>query len=228
MSFLQSNNEDAQAKAAARLGAEYVEGEIRLTPQSLLKSVGGWLGVAEAMVPPSLFAVVFALSGSAITAVVAASVAGLSFVGYRLMRRQALSGAVVGVLALGLAAFLALREGGQSIDYFLPGFYTNAAYLTAMVVSLLARRPLLGYIIGFITGLDWRRTKAIYLRAQLLTALWALFFSMRLVIQVPLYLAENQEGLALSRVLMGTPAYAGLLVVTWLLLKPILAKRPAV
>lgn len=224
----QLDNDAAQSKAANRLGAEYIEGEIRLTPQSLLRSVGGWWGVAESIIPPSLFAIIFVLSGSGVTAVASATVSGVFFIGYRLARRQALSGAVVGILALALAAFLALREGGQTLDFFLPGFFTNAAYLTAMLVSLVLRRPLLGYLIGLATGLNWRHTRAIYARARLLTMLWAAFFSIRLVVQVPLYLAENLEGLALTRVIMGTPAYAGLLVITWLLIKPFLAKNQKV
>jgi len=39
--------------------------------------------------------------------------------------------------------------------------------------------------------------------------------------QVPLYLANEVELLAASRVVMGAPAYAGLLALTWIMLKRI-------
>ncbi len=47
------------------------------------------------------------------------------------------------------------------------------------------------------------------------------FFSARLFVQVPLYLAGQVELLAASRVVMGAPAYAGLLALTWVLIRRI-------
>ncbi|MEL0200439.1 MAG: DUF3159 domain-containing protein, partial [Aquiluna sp.] len=55
----------------------------------------------------------------------------------------------------------------------------------------------------------------------LVSLIWVGFFAARLAVQVPLYLAGEVELLAASRVVMGAPAYAGLLALTWIMLKRI-------
>ncbi|HBB38842.1 MAG TPA: hypothetical protein DCZ33_01200, partial [Candidatus Aquiluna sp.] len=46
-------------------------------------------------------------------------------------------------------------------------------------------------------------------------------FSLRLALQLPLYFSDQVELLAFSRVVMGAPAYAALLALTWILLRRI-------
>jgi type VI protein secretion system component VasK len=120
-----------------------------------------------------------------------------------------------------LAAFLALRDGGQAADYFLPGFFTNAAYGSAMLLSVMIRRPLMGYVAQLLFGLqNWRKSRE-YKRLRFITLIWFGFFAARLAVQVPLYLTNQVELLAASRVIMGAPAYAGLLALTWILMRRI-------
>jgi hypothetical protein len=45
------------------------------------------------------------------------------------------------------------------------------------------------------------------------------FFGLRLLVQLPLYYSGQVELLAASKVVLGAPAYAGLLVLTWVMLK---------
>lgn len=54
-----------------------------------------------------------------------------------------------------------------------------------------------------------------------MTLIWVGFFAIRLAVQLPLYFSGQVEALALTRVVMGAPAYAGLLALTWLLLRRI-------
>ena len=65
-----------------------------------------------------------------------------------------------------------------------------------------------------------RRFPALALASGLLL-IWVAFFSLRLLVQVPLYFADLVEQLALARAIMGAPAYAGLLALTWVLLRRI-------
>jgi hypothetical protein len=48
---------------------------------------------------------------------------------------------------------------------------------------------------------------------------WVGFFALRLAVQLPLYYSGQVELLAASKVVLGAPAYAGLLVLTWVLLR---------
>lgn len=213
------SNQDSVAK---RFGLESTENGYELNRKSLLDSIGGPLGIIEAVLPATLFSFTYALTKDALTAVVVAASSSLLFIGIRLIQRKALTQAIVGALAIALAAFLALRDGGQAADYFIPGFITNASYGTVLLISVLIRRPIMGYIAQLLFGLQgWREDRPTYRRLRLVTLIWVGFFSARLAVQLPLYFANAVEALALARAIMGAPAYAGLLALTWVLLRRI-------
>ena len=211
-----------QENVAKRLGLENTENGYELNKKSLLDSIGGPLGILEAVLPATLFSFSYALSQDALIAVGVAAGSSLIFIAIRLIQRKALTQALVGALAIGLAAFLALRDGGQAADYFIPGFITNAVYGTVLLVSVLIRRPIMGYVAQLLFGLaGWREHKPSYKRLRLVTLIWVAFFSARLTVQLPLYFAGAVEALALARAVMGAPLYAGLLALTWVLLRRI-------
>jgi hypothetical protein len=207
---------------AKRLGLESTESGYELNKKSLLDSIGGPLGIAEAVLPATLFSFAYALTKDALTAVAIAASSSLVFILVRLLQRKALTQAVVGALAIALAAFLALRDGGQAADYFVPGFITNAVYGTVLLTSVLLRRPIMGYVAQLLFSLEgWREHKPSYRRLRLVTLIWVGFFTTRLAVQLPLYFAGAVEALALARAVMGAPAYAGLLPLTWVMLRRI-------
>ena len=211
-----------QDNVAKRLGLQSTENGYELNHKSLLDSIGGPLGILEAVLPATLFSFSYAITKDALTAVVIAASSSLIFILIRLFQRKALTQAIVGALAIGLAAFLALRDGGQASDYFIPGFITNASYGSVLLISVLIRRPIMGYIAQLLFGLQgWREDKPTYRRLRLVTLMWVGFFSARLAVQLPLYFANAVETLALARAVMGAPAYAGLLALTWVLLRRI-------
>ncbi len=213
---------DNQDKVAAKLGLEKTENGLSLTKQSLLAAIGGPLGIAEAILPAFTFSLVFAVTKSAVFSVTAAAGFALGFIAWRAIRRQSLTQALVGAAAIALAAFLALRDGGSAEDYFVPGFITNGVYGSVMLLSVLVRYPIMGFVVQFLFGKpNWRKHKRTYRRVRLVTLIWVAFFGLRLAIQLPLYFSEQVEMLAASRVIMGAPAYAGLLALTWVLLRRI-------
>ncbi len=73
---------------------------------------------------------------------------------------------------------------------------------------------------------QWRSDRAKFKVAWITTSLWAGLFALRLRVQVPLYLAEDAQLLGAAKLLMGLPLYAGMLWVTWLLVRAVYA-RPA-
>jgi hypothetical protein len=207
-------------QAAKRLGLEQTENGYSLSRSSLLDSVGGPLGIAEAIVPAFAFSIAFAFTSSALTAVSIAVSLSVMFITVRLVQRKALTQALIGMAAVALAAFLALREGGSAADYFLPGLITNATYGSVLLLSVLLGRPILGYVGQLIFGLQgWRENRLLKRRFQAITLVWVGFFSARLLVQVPLYLAQEVEALAIARAIMGAPAYAALLALSWVLMR---------
>jgi hypothetical protein len=52
-------------------------------------------------------------------------------------------------------------------------------------------------------------------------------FVARLLVQVPFYFAGNVEALGATRLLMGVPLYAPLLVFSWLVVRAVYPAKPA-
>lgn len=211
-----------QESAARRLGLEKVESGYALTSSSLLAGIGGVQGVLETVLPSFAFLVSFAILQQALIPVIIAASISLLFVLLRIFQGKSLVQALVGAAAVALAAFLALREGGSAADYFVPGFFTNLAYGSVFALSAIFRFPILGFVGSLLFGLsDWRKEPRLRKRFSLLTWVWVGFFALRLLIQVPLYFAGEIELLATSRIVMGAPAYAGLLALTWVIMRRI-------
>jgi hypothetical protein len=215
------SDDQLRASAAKRLGVNSSDGNLSLDGKSLLEGMGGKLGIAETIVPSVLFGMSFALTGQAIVAVSLAGGTSALFILYRLITRKSASSALIGAIAVGFAAWLALREGGEAVDYFLPGFITNAVYGSVLLISILVRWPIIGVLVEILRGntSTWRKDRKKLTIYSLVTAMWVGFFSLRLLVQVPLYLAGSAELLATARVAMGPPLYALVILVTWLILR---------
>jgi hypothetical protein len=215
------SDDKVRASAAKRLGVNSTDGNLSLDGKSLLEGMGGKLGIAETILPSVLFGASFALTGQAIIAVSLAGGTSALFILYRLITRKSASSALIGAIAVGFAAWLALREGGEAVDYFVPGFITNAVYGSVLLVSILVRWPIIGVLVEILRGnaTSWRKDRKKLTIYSLVTAMWVGFFSLRLAVQVPLYLAGSAELLATARVAMGPPLYALVILVTWLILR---------
>lgn len=197
----------------------------------LLAGIGGPLGIVEGVVPSLAFLVIFTITRQIAPAVVVPVVLGLVFLAYRLVRRQQPSSAVGGLLALVVSAVLALVTGRASAA-FLPGIVLNAGYGAAMLISLLVGWPLIGVLVGALLreGSAWRSDPVKRRMFAWLTVLWLSLFAVRLVVEVPLYLALGEATtvkLAWVRLVLGVPLYAPVLVVTLLAVQSLYRRRPA-
>ena len=112
-------------------------------------------------------------------------------------------------------------------DNFVPGLITNAAYSVVFLVSILATWPIIGVAVGLIRGegFSWRKNKH-HLRVYSgVTAIWFGMFALRLIVQYPLYLAGNVEGLATAKLLLGLPLYVPVLALTWLIVRSLYREK---
>ena len=214
-------DDQLRESAAKRLGVNSSDGNLSLDGKSVLEGMGGKLGITETILPSVLFGTSFALTGQAIIAVSLAGGTSALFILYRFITRKSASSALIGAIAVGFAAWLALREGGEAVDYFVPGFITNAVYGSVLLISILVRWPIIGVLVEILrgNGSNWRKDRKKLTVYSLVTAMWVGFFSLRLAVQVPLYLAGSAELLATARVAMGPPLYALVILVTWLILR---------
>lgn len=209
--------EEAAAQYAGRSGVERrADGQI-----DVLKTVGGVRGLAESILPGVVFLVLFTVGRDLSISLISSLVVAAVFTGWRLIQRGPAAQAFSGLVGVAICAFVASRTG-QAEDYYLVGFFTNAAYIVGMVVSILVKWPIAGLLFGFIRGegLDWRK-EAVRRRAYH-WATWIIIAVMmlRLAVQVPLYLADNVVALGTTRLLMGVPLYAFGLWMAWLISRP--------
>ena len=204
-----------------KLGIHEKDGVATLDRESLLASVGGWLGIIQSSIPAALFVLVYALSKNTVAAVVLSLGVASAFVVMQLVNRKPVTQAIAGALGIALSAFLTLRDGGHPADYFIQGFFTNAAYGAVLAISILLRWPVIGFLVGLFRGepTDWRKDKKLVRRADLATGLFLALFSLRLAVQLPLYFANQIEALGIARVAMGVPLYALCIWLSWLLLR---------
>ncbi|MGV8876548.1 MAG: DUF3159 domain-containing protein [Rhodoglobus sp.] len=211
---------DALASAARRSGVGRVAPGQAPTVGALLAAMGGIRGLVESILPGLSFLVIFTITQQLVASVVAPVVVAVGFVVVRLVSRTPASSAVVGVLGVGLSAGLALITG-RAEDNFVPGFVINAVFLLAILISVMVRRPLVGVVASLLVSSagDWRHDRAQFRVALIATVVWAGLFAVRLAVELPLYFAQATQGLATMKLLLGVPLYAGVLWVTWLLMR---------
>lgn len=192
---------------------------------ALLGAMGGVRGLVESILPGVGFLVIFTLTGQVLPSVLIPLGLAAVFIVARVLTRAPYTSAVVGLIGVALSAGLALVTG-RAQDNFLFGFGLNALFLIALIVSLAARRPLVGVIASLILGdgRQYRRDRAKRKVVTIATLLWAGLFAVRLGVEVPLYLAGNTAALAALKLLLGVPLYAAMLWVTWLLIKTVYAR----
>lgn len=196
--------------------------DVRAERVLLERAIGGWRGVIDSGVPTAVFVTAYVLADQALTpAVIAAVAAGIVIALWRLVRRESLQQVVTGFGAVLVAAFFT-RWTGRAQDFFLPGLITNIAYGTAFLISVLVRWPLLGVIVGFVTGtgMAWRQDPAQRRIFAAASWLWVGLFFGRLIVQVPLYLAQAVEVLGIVKIVMGWPLFLAAAYFTYRLLKP--------
>ena len=193
---------------------------------SVIEAIGGPRGVVESMLPGVVFVVMFVVTSDLrLTIGVSAALAMLQVI-VRLCQRQSVMGAVSGLLAVGICLIWAWNSH-EARNYYMFGFLTNAFYIVLLAISLLARMPGLGLVVEFIRTLptehfrawlaDWRSDKALNRAYTIITALWIGVFSLRLVVQVPLYLSNRVGWLGTARLLMGIPFWALAIWVSYLI-----------
>jgi hypothetical protein len=195
----------------------------REDPPGLMEAVGGPLGMAETSLPAVAYAAVYGFTDTNVAAIVAVAVA-LVFAIARIVRRQTPRHAITGVIGVAFAAFVAAKSG-KAENFFLPGLLLNLAYGAAFLVSAVIRRPLVGYIVGQLDGegTGWREDPVRMRAFTRASYLWSGLFGLRLLVQLPLYLASAVVALGVAKTAMGIPLFAlGL----WLTYRLVQRHRP--
>lgn len=187
---------------------------------SILAAFGGRRGLAEVGLPSVVFIGVYAPARSLDTALYAAVAVGVVLTVVRLFKRDTLQHALGGLLGVVVCA-LAARITGQAKDFYLPTLLLNIGEAVLFAVSALVRWPVVGVVLGPVTGemMAWR-AHPLRLRAFVRsTWLLAAMFAVRVAIEVPLYLANQITALGIAKIVLGWPLYLATAYVCWQIIR---------
>ena len=185
----------------------------------MMAQLGGVPGLIYSSLPVLVFVGTSRLVGSA-AAVGAALGTGTLILLWRLFRRESAQPAVSGLIGVAVCALIAYAMG-ESKGYFLLGIWTSLLWAAVFAVSILIRRPIVGYIWGWLHGHDraWRDVRRAVYAFDIATLTWVLVFAARFVVQRLLYVSNHTGWLVVARIGMGWPLAAAAALVTYLAIK---------
>jgi hypothetical protein len=207
-----------------------------LVRHQLGQALGGRRGMLEAAVPTLTFTIVWLL-GRNLNLAVGASV-GVAAVelAARLIQRQTVKFCVNALVGIAIGWFfvhLSASRGGsaddQALAYFLPGLLYNSGYAVLMGMTCITGWPLVGFMIGSVTGdpTAWHQNRQVVRLCTRLTWLLMLPCAVRAVVQGPIWLAGHSgsmsadtavAALGVLKIAMGWPLQlAALAAMSWLL-----------
>ncbi|MBO2453981.1 DUF3159 domain-containing protein [Actinomadura barringtoniae] len=172
----------------------------------LTKALGGVRGVIEAAIPTAGFTLCYVITDQLKLSLIVGVVAAVVLLIVRVAQKSTPQFVINSLVGIAIAAFFALRSG-KAEDAFLPGILYNSAYAVAMIFSIVVRWPIVGFIIGSVTGdpTAWRNDPGIVKLCSRLTWLLVAPCVIRVVVQYPLYLAGQVGWLGASKIALGWP-----------------------
>ena len=186
---------------------------------ALLEQMGGISGLIYSSLPVLVFVPVSSLFGLMPAVIAALAVAALILV-WRLVRKESAQPAISGFMGVGICALIAYLMG-ESKGYFLLGIWSSLFWAAVFLLSVLIRRPVVGYIWGWVNGHDraWRGVRRAVVAFDIATITWVLVFASRFVVQRHLYDADQTGLLGVARIAMGWPLTAVAALVTYLAIR---------
>jgi hypothetical protein len=186
---------------------------------AVLDQMGGISGLIYSSLPVVAFVPVSSAFGLVPAIVSALAVAALILV-WRLIRRDSIQPAISGFFGVGVCALIAYFVG-ESKGYFLLGIWTSLLWAVVFTLSVLIRRPVVGYVWGWVNTHDrgWRDVRRAVLAFDIATMFWVGVFASRFVVQHHLYDADQTGWLGVARIAMGWPLTAVAALVTYLAIR---------
>ncbi|MCX6486960.1 MAG: DUF3159 domain-containing protein [Mycobacterium sp.] len=181
--------------------------------------MGGISGLIYSALPVMVLVPVSTAFGLLPALIAALSVAAGILI-WRLVRRDSVKPALAGFLGVGISALIAWLVGASK-GYFLLGIWTSLIWATVFGLSVLIRRPIVGYVWSWVNGHDrsWRRSRRAVLAFDAATLTWVLVFGARFIVQHHLYDADRTGWLGVARIAMGWPLAAIGALVTYLAIR---------
>jgi hypothetical protein len=230
---LRAHHEPMTDPRTSGASVDTVEAVVR---SQLSKALGGRRGMVEAAVPTLLFTVTWLTTRDMTPALIASLAVALVLLLVRIVQRstvQFVINALVGIGIGWLFVTMSARSGGsksdQALAYFLPGILYNAGYSVLLAFTCLIGWPLIGFMVGSVTGdpTGWHRDRQVVKLCTRLTWVLVAPCLLRVAIQAPIWLSAKSGTLdvdtavailGVAKIVMGWPLQlAALALMVWLL-----------
>ncbi|MGY2703863.1 MULTISPECIES: DUF3159 domain-containing protein [unclassified Nocardioides] len=200
------------------------------------RALGGRRGMVEAAVPTLVFTVVWLTTKELRYALVASIAIAVTLLVVRLVQRSTVQFCLNALFGIGIGwvfVTISARQGGsaddQALAYFLPGIIYNAGYTVVLSLTCLVGWPLIGFMVGSVTGdpTAWHGDRQVVRLCTRLTWLLAVPCLLRVVVQTPIWVAGHSAAmdpdravalLGVLKIAMGWPLQlAALGAMAWIL-----------
>jgi Protein of unknown function (DUF3159) len=221
---------------ASRPNAASVESVEAVVRAQMSKALGGRRGMVEAAVPTILFTILWLSTRELRLALLVSLAAAVALLVVRLVQRSTVQFCLNAIFGIGIGwLFVALSasRGGsaddQALAYFLPGIIYNSAYTVVLALTCLVGWPLVGFMVGSVTGdpTAWHRDRQVVRLCSRLTWLLTVPCLIRVVVQTPIWFAGKAgtieadsavAALGILKIAMGWPLQlAALAAMAWVL-----------
>ena len=168
------------------------------------RALGGRRGMVEAAVPTIIFTALW-LSTKELKLALASSIAvAVVMLLVRLVQRSTVQFCLNALFGIGIGwlfVTISARQGGsandQALAYFLPGLIYNSAYTVVLSLTCLIGWPMVGFMVGSVTGdpTAWHQDRQIVRLCTTLTWLLAIPCLIRVVVPAPIWFAGKSGSL---------------------------------
>jgi hypothetical protein len=195
-----------------------------LTVEALVRSqlstaLGGKRGIIEGAVPTLGFTVSWIIAHDLQLSLILAGGLAVLLLIIRIVQRSTVQFVFNSMVGIAIAAIFALRSG-RAEDAFLPGLIYNSVYAVILSASALFKWPLVGFMIGGVSGdpTGWHADKHLVALCSKLTWLLAAPCFVRVIVQYPLWAAHEAGWLGVAKLAMGWPLQlASFAAMAWVL-----------
>jgi hypothetical protein len=215
------------------------EEELPPLSEQIAEQLGGVRGLIESSVPVLAFVLFNVLLGESVAgldkrtallwAIIGSVGSAVAIGGVRLARKQPVRHAVNGLFGIALGAYFAWKSGDAK-NFYLPGILLTFGQAAALLVSVVVRKPLIGYAWGIMANKgrqDWFGNARLFRTFQWLTLVWVVSLMIRAGIQFYLWNLGEANALGIVRILISWPIYAATFAFTaWAIHRVTSTPRP--
>lgn len=191
----------------------------QLVRDQLAKALGGKRGMLEGAVPTLGFTVSWIIAHDLKLSLIISGALAVLLLLVRIVQRSTVQFVVNSIIGITIAAVFALRSG-RAEDAFLPGLIYNTVYAIVLLGSAAVRWPLIGFLIGSVTGdpTAWHKDRQLVALCTKLTWILAVPCVLRVLVQYPLWATHQAGWLGVAKLAMGWPLQlAALGAMAWVL-----------